>query len=227
MALSGAAHYRTEVAINASLGLHVDNTMHCWVRSSVAPSNADGAMAMYFVGNSGESPQDGHHWNHGSASYHKSRSHHNGTGGTYPQAQLTSTPATNTWHAWTSTLSGGTNLKVYFNGTLEDTDTGCAPGATRDVSYVDILGASLSDGTMPSTNDFTNGQVAEVALWNVALTQDEITALAKGFRPKIIRPGSLIMYAPCVRSLVEMRRGMTLVKKTGTETVTDHPRVFG
>jgi len=42
-------------------------------------------------------------------------------------------------------------------------------------------------------------RMAEAAIWNAALTTDEILALSKGVKPKTVRPESLIFYSPLVR----------------------------
>lgn len=43
---------------------------------------------------------------------------------------------------------------------------------------------------------FVNGRVAEVAVWNAALTEAEAVALAKGIAPTAIRPANLVAYWP-------------------------------
>jgi hypothetical protein len=40
-----------------------------------------------------------------------------------------------------------------------------------------------------------SGNVAEPAIWNVALTGAEISSLAAGYSPELIRPASLIAYS--------------------------------
>ena len=41
-----------------------------------------------------------------------------------------------------------------------------------------------------------SGRIAEAAIWNVALADAEIAALARGIKPNHIRPGNLVLYCP-------------------------------
>jgi hypothetical protein len=66
--------------------------------------------------------------------------------------------------------------------------------------------------------------IAELAVWNVALTQAEITAFNIGYCPLLIRPDSLRFYVPNVRNDGD-RYGISLTD-TGTIAVQPHPRVI-
>lgn len=69
------------------------------------------------------------------------------------------------------------------------------------------------------------GHIAEIAHWNANLNADEIKALAKGFPPKTIRPGSLIFYAPLVNDTHDIR-GAAVRAISGT-TVSNQGKVMG
>lgn len=69
------------------------------------------------------------------------------------------------------------------------------------------------------------GDIAEVAIYNVALTPAEITALAKGFTPDQIRPQSLVFYAPLVRDLIDPKGGLPITNNNSA-TVVNHPRII-
>lgn len=89
--------------------------------------------------------------------------------------------------------------------------------------------ASASNNSGPTginkINIGANGLVAEVGLWNVALTAAEIASLAKGMTPDKIRPQSLVFYAPLVRDLVDQKGGLTITNNNGA-TVANHPRIY-
>lgn len=72
---------------------------------------------------------------------------------------------------------------------------------------------------------FFDGAGAEAAIWSVALTAAEIASLAKGFSPRRIRPQSLVFYAPLIRNLQDVRRGLALTPVNGP-TVVAHPRCY-
>ena len=70
-----------------------------------------------------------------------------------------------------------------------------------------------------------NGDIAEVGIWNIALTADEIASLAKGITCDKIRPQSLVFYAPLVRNLQDVKGGLTITNNNGA-TVSNHPKVY-
>ncbi len=70
-----------------------------------------------------------------------------------------------------------------------------------------------------------DGLIAEVGVWNVALTDAEVAVLAAGYSPLFVRPQNLIFYAPIVRELVDKVGGATITNNNGA-TVADHPRMI-
>ena len=73
--------------------------------------------------------------------------------------------------------------------------------------------------------NFYNNDIAEVGVWNVALTAAEIASLADGMTCDKVRPQSLVFYAPLVRELQDVRGGLTITNNN-TATVAVHPRVY-
>ena len=69
-----------------------------------------------------------------------------------------------------------------------------------------------------------SGDLAEAAVWDVALTDAEVAILAAGYSPLFVRPQSLIFYAPLIRGLNDKVGGLTLTAD-GT-TVSAHPRII-
>jgi hypothetical protein len=72
---------------------------------------------------------------------------------------------------------------------------------------------------------FASALIAEVGIWNAALTADEIASLAKGVTCDKVRPQSLVFYAPLVRDLQDVRGGLTITNNNSA-TVANHPRVY-
>ena len=72
---------------------------------------------------------------------------------------------------------------------------------------------------------YSNALIAEVGIWNVALTADEVASLAKGMTCDKIRPQSLVFYAPLVRDLQDTKGGLTITNNN-TATIATHPRVY-
>jgi hypothetical protein len=69
------------------------------------------------------------------------------------------------------------------------------------------------------------GQIADVGVWNVALTAEEVASLAKGMACDKVRPQSLVFYAPLARDLIDVRGGRTITNNNGA-TVANHPRIY-
>jgi hypothetical protein len=91
-------------------------------------------------------------------------------------------------------------------------------------SIADINNYGLSFGGLAGASIFFSGTIAEVGIWNVALTTAEIASLAKGMTPDKIRPQRLVFYAPLVRDLVDAKGGLTITNNGAT--VANHPRVY-
>jgi hypothetical protein len=226
---SGGAYYRSPSTIANTNLIHNANTIHLWVKANAVPSTANVRTACSLVGDglAGAPPQNPHeqvNWNHTSGTFVKARAHRVAAG-TYVAAQLASIPAADTWHSWASTFDG-TNARSYLNGALDGT-SGATSASFNASVWVDVLAGMTSAGALDSSSQFIGGQVAEVAVWNTALTAEEITSLSKGYRAKLIRRPNLLFYAPLIRDLAEIRNSRTLVKQAGTDTYTDHPPVIG
>lgn len=138
-----------------------------------------------------------------------------GTGG----AVTTGTQASNTWFHACGVEVATNNRFCYRNGGNVGQNT-----TTRTVTSIN----ALNIGTTINTNSITQllaGRIAEVGVWNVALTADEIASLAQGMTCDKIRPQSLVFYAPLVRDLLDAKNGLTITNNNGA-TATDHPKVY-
>jgi hypothetical protein len=132
------------------------------------------------------------------------------------------TIALNTWQHIAATFVGTTpcTVTLYYNGAVDVTGTATNLGtvnATR--TSIGITPGNLGAGLRP-----WSGSLAEIGMWDVALTAAEIAALGKGYTPKLIRPTALRLYVPIVRDVVDVRGGLALTT-TGT-SVSVHPRVI-
>ncbi len=85
-----------------------------------------------------------------------------------------------------------------------------------------VIGARTASG---SVGAYFEGRIAEVGIWNAALTADEVASLAKGMTCDKVRPQSLVFYAPLVRDLQDVKGGLTITNNN-TATVANHPRVY-
>jgi hypothetical protein len=95
------------------------------------------------------------------------------------------TISANTWYHVVQTVDT-TSITAYVNGTSDGQN---------------VTGAQSFSGTSAqigydNSNAHWNGRIADIAIWNVVLTANEISALAKGARPHQIRKPNLIYWAP-------------------------------
>lgn len=93
------------------------------------------------------------------------------------------------WQHIAGVSTSATNHTCYRNGVAGSAvTTSVTPSGVNytSVGRLDALGGV----------DYFNGAIGECAAWNVALTAGEIAALAKGARPSMIRPESLVFYDP-------------------------------
>jgi hypothetical protein len=113
-------------------------------------------------------------------------------GSTADGVDSTFSPSTGTWYHVLGTWNG-TTQSIYVNGALKNTATP-AIASINSTTFGIFIGYSISN--IPSNVFFLNGQLADCAEWNVALTAAEAAALGAGARPFQIRPSTLVGYWP-------------------------------
>jgi hypothetical protein len=131
----------------------------------------------------------------------------------------TTVVGTNASHA-AATFSPSSFSRVYLNGSQNAERTSGVPGSIADIGLY-----GLRFGGATGTSLSFNGTIAEVGIWNAALTAAEIASLAKGMTCDKIRPQNLVFYAPLVRDLNDQKGGLTITNNNGA-TVANHPRVY-
>ena len=73
------------------------------------------------------------------------------------------------------------------------------------------------------------GDLAEAAVWNVALTDAEVAALARGIHPFLIRPDALVAYWPILGRYspeINLKSNSATMAIQGTLSQAAHPRIF-
>ena len=131
---------------------------------------------------------------------------------------VSGSPITGVWFHAAGTFSSSTNVLAFANGVSGGT------GITN-VTPTGLNRLSIGARVRSYVNEYFNGQIAEVGIWNVGLDVAEIQSLAKGVACDKVRPQSLRFYAPLIRDLQDERGGLTLTN-TNTATVANHPRVY-
>lgn len=112
------------------------------------------------------------------------------TGGTNSTATASTQFSANTWEHAGAVLSSSTSRTVYHNG----------GGAVTDTTSLGFSGGvdttSVGRTAQATPTDYMSGDIAEVGVWDAALTAGEIAALAAGACPLNVRPQSLVAYWP-------------------------------
>jgi hypothetical protein len=133
-------------------------------------------------------------------------------------------------------ITGWNHWAMVFDGSQSTNATrllGYANGASQALTFNGTIPATISSnannnllqiGRNTPNSVFTNGDIAEVAAYDVALAPSEVSALSKGFQPSNIRTGNLLWYIPLLRNLLDVVSGTTLTNSNAT--VANHPRVY-
>ena len=96
------------------------------------------------------------------------------------------------WHHCCGITADEDDHLVYFDGVAGE-------HLYSTVAYKGYDRISIAAFRDSSPSGYTTGKIAEAAVWNVALTADEVKALAKGFSPLFVRPANLKAYWPLIR----------------------------
>lgn len=140
-------------------------------------------------------------------------------GGSLGTAVSTTTFTTNEWNHAAGVLDSSTLRTVYLNAGGEGASaTNLTPSSINNTT----IGARYANSSL---GNFADAMIAEVGIWNVALTKPEIASLANGATCNLVRPQSLVFYAPLIRNLQDIKGGLTLTNNNGA-TVVNHPRVY-
>jgi hypothetical protein len=132
-----------------------------------------------------------------------------------------STAVGTNWRHVAGVYTPSTKLEAFLDGASSGSNTtsifaslhsGSAPLAVGMVSF-------------SAANNCWDGLIAEAAVYSAALTADEIASLAKGMTCDKVRGQSLVFYAPLIRSLQDLRGGLSITNNNAA-TVANHPRVY-
>lgn len=109
--------------------------------------------------------------------------------GTRRRARTTVQFSTNTYHHVCGIEAATDDRRVFIDGGGKGTDTN-----NNVVSNVDRSSIGRSGDSSPS--DYMSGLISQVAVWNIALTDEEVASLAAGVSPLALHRDNLIYYNP-------------------------------
>lgn len=126
------------------------------------------------------------------------------------------------WHHACGVSSGASSRFAYRDGSAGTENTGTQTPTTAGLNRTSLGNYYYALGGNWSGINQTQS-VAEGAVWNVALTADEITSLARGYSPMLIRPSALVWYVPAVRTLIDLKGNAISGANSG---IVDHPPIL-
>jgi len=124
----------------------------------------------------------------------------------------------NTWQHGASVFESTTSRYVYHNGVASTQNT-----ASSSPSGVDSI--TIGARRSPAIGVLMNGSIAQLGIWDAALTADEIASLADGMICSRVRPQNLKFYAPLVRELIDIKARLTITNNNSA-SVGGNPRLY-
>jgi hypothetical protein len=136
-------------------------------------------------------------------------------------AYFLSFPTDAAWTVITIVHTVGSTPAVYYNGVSQSVVVSQAASGTPTGITTPF---DIGNRTSPSSNRPLGGAVAEFGVWDRLLDANEVAALGGGMSPGCI-PTNLVVYAPLIRDVVDLRGQGSAPTVNGT-AVYPHPRVF-
>lgn len=126
-----------------------------------------------------------------------------------------------TWGHAAAVFESDSSRYAYAQGVASSQNT-----TTKTPSGVNITTLGKSDNV--SGTSWFSGEMAEVGLWNVALSSSDVAVLAAGVCPLLVHPESLVAYWPILGQYspeIDVRGGANLTL-TGSPSATAHPLIY-
>ena len=136
-----------------------------------------------------------------------------------PEVDSTTTFAIGGWHHLCGVFASASSRSAYLDGGAKATITDTITPSGIDRTSIGRIGDSTPAG-------YFEGKIAEVGIWNAALTDAEVAILAKGYSPLLVRPQSLVFYAPLIRDEDRDIVGGLALTPVNTPSIAAHPRVI-
>lgn len=128
----------------------------------------------------------------------------------------------NQWHSILGVEVAQTNHAVYIDGGSKGS-TATDPGSSTTLNKTNIGRLERS-----SIGSYFSGDIAEVAVWSGALTDDDAVTLARGVCPLLVRPDLLVEYWSIIGNNspeTGLIGAFDLTLSASAPTKSDHPRI--
>jgi hypothetical protein len=107
-------------------------------------------------------------------------------------AQTTSGYSLYGWYHACGVFASISNRRVFVNGGSKGVNNN-----TKQPTGIDRF--AIGRVTDASPGGYFHGQIAEAAIWDTSLTDDEVAVLGAGYSPLFVRPQNLYWYWPLIR----------------------------
>ena len=149
------------------------------------------------------------------------------TGGTNVFGDSSTGYSINTWHHAAGIFpASGVSRSGFIDGGSKGTES-----TTAVVASTDQLGIGRTVDSSPGAP--LSGRGAEVAIWNIDLSDAEVVVLGLSYSALFVRPGNLVHYDPMIRADAnddthDIIGGLTMVGAgdTGVPTTVSHPPII-
>lgn len=142
-------------------------------------------------------------------------------------AATSTTITASTWFHACGVTSAANSRAAYLNGGGKGTNTGNRTPTGVNQTTVGMQGGTANN--LPFGLAGGNGYIAEVAIWNVALTDADVTTLALGVHPFLVRPDALVDYWPLMGRYspeINLKSNTRVLTVNGALVQFPHPRIF-
>lgn len=134
-------------------------------------------------------------------------------------ASSTSGYSVNTWHHGVAVFAANDDRAAFIDGGNKGTESTASTVSTPDASSIGVSADSTPYG-------YFSGRIAEVGVWDAALTDVEVAILAAGYSPLFVRPQNLVAYWPLIRDEDQDRVGGYHLTAYNTPSIATHPPVI-
>jgi hypothetical protein len=119
-----------------------------------------------------------------------------------------------------ASVDATTDPLFYKNGVADTVTERLGPSGSRATSSSDFVTVGANSNFYGPNNEFWDGRLAEVAIWNRALTSAEAIAVSGGMSARSV-PDGLLFYAPLANGEADLVGKSTAVVTGTTDSV--HP----
>ena len=142
-----------------------------------------------------------------------------GTANEWGPAVSTTGYSINTWHHACGVRAADNDHTKYLDGGSSANSTTNTPQWTPDRFAI----GAARDST---PGYYFDGRIAEAAIWDVALTADEVAVLAAGYSPLFVHPQNLVSYWALIRDEDQDRVGGNDLTAYNTPSIANHVPVI-